>query len=111
MVNDTMGEEKNITYSTHCNVVHADEIIAPFFAGATNCTKDFMAVSRGMGVLWIFVRQDGCLSELCGWDLQKAPASFREVCWLCPPWHGPQLFEELISKLTVTMHMVWLQPY
>ncbi|XP_040431207.1 zona pellucida sperm-binding protein 2 [Cygnus olor] len=45
MVNDTMGEEKNITYSTHCNVVHADEIIAPFFAGATNCTKDFMAVT------------------------------------------------------------------
>ncbi|KAM6121780.1 LOW QUALITY PROTEIN: zona pellucida sperm-binding protein 2 [Phoenicopterus ruber ruber] len=45
MVNDTMGEEKNVTYSTHCNSVHADEIITPFFAGATNCTKDFMAVT------------------------------------------------------------------
>ncbi|NXW95355.1 ZP2 protein, partial [Alopecoenas beccarii] len=44
MVNDTMGEEKNITYSAHCNTVHADEIITPFFAGVTNCTKDFMAV-------------------------------------------------------------------
>ncbi|NXG72720.1 ZP2 protein, partial [Baryphthengus martii] len=44
MVNDTIGEEKNITYSTHCDSVHADEIIIPFFAGTTNCTKDFMAV-------------------------------------------------------------------
>lgn len=64
-MNDTMGEEKNITYSTHCNVVHADEIIAPFFAGATNCTKDFMAVSRGMGVLWIF--EAGWLSLRTVW--------------------------------------------
>ncbi|NWX20764.1 ZP2 protein, partial [Aegotheles bennettii] len=44
MVNDTVGEEKNVTYSTHCNTVHADEIITPFFAD-TNCTKDFMAVT------------------------------------------------------------------
>ncbi|NXY67193.1 ZP2 protein, partial [Glareola pratincola] len=44
VANDTMGEEKNVTYSTHCNTVHADEIITPLFAGATNCTKDFMAV-------------------------------------------------------------------
>ncbi|XP_061222756.1 zona pellucida sperm-binding protein 2 [Neopsephotus bourkii] len=43
MVNDTMGEE-NITYSSHCDSAHADEIITPFFAGTTNCTKDFMAV-------------------------------------------------------------------
>lgn len=50
-MNDTMGEEKNVTYSTRCHSVRADEIITPFFAGATNCTKDFMAVSRGMGVL------------------------------------------------------------
>lgn len=50
-MNDTMGEEKNITYSAHCNTVHADEIITPFFAGVTNCTKDFMAVSRGMRVI------------------------------------------------------------
>ncbi|NXX21623.1 ZP2 protein, partial [Podargus strigoides] len=41
-VNDTMGE--NVTYSTHCNSVHADEIATSFFAGTTNCTKDFMAV-------------------------------------------------------------------
>ncbi|NXU72994.1 ZP2 protein, partial [Oreotrochilus melanogaster] len=45
MMNDTRGEEKNETYSTHCNTVHADEIITPFFAGTTNCTKDFMAVT------------------------------------------------------------------
>ncbi|NXY25908.1 ZP2 protein, partial [Atrichornis clamosus] len=45
MVNDTMGEEKNVTYSTHCDSVHADEVITPVFAGATNCTKDFMAVT------------------------------------------------------------------
>ncbi|KAM9222649.1 zona pellucida sperm-binding protein 2 [Leptosomus discolor] len=45
MVNDTMGEEKNVTYSTHCDRVHADEVITPFFAGETNCTKDFMAVT------------------------------------------------------------------
>ncbi|KFO87146.1 Zona pellucida sperm-binding protein 2, partial [Buceros rhinoceros silvestris] len=45
MVNDTMGEEKNVTYSTHCSSVPEDEIITPFFAGATNCTKDFMAVT------------------------------------------------------------------
>uniref|UniRef100_A0A8C8BEK4 Zona pellucida glycoprotein 2 n=1 Tax=Otus sunia TaxID=257818 RepID=A0A8C8BEK4_9STRI len=51
MVNDTVGEEKNVTYSTHCDSVREDEIITPFSAGATNCTKDFMAVSRGMGVL------------------------------------------------------------
>uniref|UniRef100_A0A8C6JZQ3 Uncharacterized protein n=1 Tax=Melopsittacus undulatus TaxID=13146 RepID=A0A8C6JZQ3_MELUD len=50
MVNDTMGEE-NVTYSSHCDSAHADEIVAPFFAGTTNCTKDFMAVSRGIEVL------------------------------------------------------------
>uniref|UniRef100_A0A8C9N7I4 Zona pellucida glycoprotein 2 n=1 Tax=Serinus canaria TaxID=9135 RepID=A0A8C9N7I4_SERCA len=38
MVNDTMGEETNITYSAHCDST-------PVFAGATNCTKDFMAVT------------------------------------------------------------------
>jgi len=51
MVNDTVGEEENVTCSAQCNNVHADEIITPFFAGATNCTKDFMAVSGGMGEL------------------------------------------------------------
>ncbi|NXT76166.1 ZP2 protein, partial [Zapornia atra] len=45
MVNDTEGEENNVTYSTHCDAVHTDEITVPFFAGATNCTKDFMAVT------------------------------------------------------------------
>ncbi|NWS69795.1 ZP2 protein, partial [Crotophaga sulcirostris] len=44
MVNDTMGEEKNITYSTRCKSAHANEIITPLFVGATNCTKDFMEV-------------------------------------------------------------------
>ncbi|OWK61957.1 Zona pellucida sperm-binding protein 2, partial [Lonchura striata] len=51
MVNDTMGEETNITYSTHCDSIPVDEVTTPVFAGATNCTKDFMAVSRGVGVL------------------------------------------------------------
>ncbi|KAM8798418.1 zona pellucida sperm-binding protein 2 [Eudromia elegans] len=45
MVNDTTGGEKNITSSAHCSVVHANEVIPPFFTGATNCTKDFMAVT------------------------------------------------------------------
>ncbi|KFV85672.1 Zona pellucida sperm-binding protein 2, partial [Struthio camelus australis] len=45
IVNDTMGGEKNATYNAYCNSVHADEIIPPFFTGATNCTKDFMAVT------------------------------------------------------------------
>ncbi|NWR93994.1 ZP2 protein, partial [Furnarius figulus] len=45
MVNDTMGEETNVTYSTHCASVHEDELITPAPAGATNCTKDFMAVT------------------------------------------------------------------
>uniref|UniRef100_A0A8C3MFE4 Uncharacterized protein n=1 Tax=Geospiza parvula TaxID=87175 RepID=A0A8C3MFE4_GEOPR len=49
MVNDTMGEETNITYSTHCDSIPVDEVtapvFAPVFASATNCTKDFMAVS------------------------------------------------------------------
>lgn len=89
MVNDTMGEEKNVTYSTHCNTIRADEITTPFFAGATNCTKDFMAVSRRMGVLEILLRglQGGmavswnCMAGICR-KMGKAPASFREVCWL-----------------------------
>ncbi|NXO65551.1 ZP2 protein, partial [Phainopepla nitens] len=45
MVNDTMGEETNITYSTHCDSTHVDEVTTPVFAGTTNCTKDFMAVT------------------------------------------------------------------
>ncbi|NXY54949.1 ZP2 protein, partial [Callaeas wilsoni] len=45
MVNDTTGEEMNVTYSTHCGSGHADKVITPVFAGATNCTKDFMAVT------------------------------------------------------------------
>lgn len=51
MLNDTMGEEMNVTYSTHCDSIHVREATTPVFAGATNCTKDFMAVSRGVGVL------------------------------------------------------------
>ncbi|NXY06945.1 ZP2 protein, partial [Pteruthius melanotis] len=42
MVNDTVGE-KNVTYSTHCDSIDADQVTTPVFAGATNCTKDFMA--------------------------------------------------------------------
>lgn len=46
-----MGEETNITYSTHCDSILVDEVTTPVFAGATNCTKDFMAVSKGVGEL------------------------------------------------------------
>ncbi|NXY87329.1 ZP2 protein, partial [Alcedo cyanopectus] len=60
MVNDTMGE-KNVTYSTHCDSAHADETIATFFADATNCTKDFMAVSRRKGVLQALLRGGSAL--------------------------------------------------
>ncbi|XP_010079222.1 PREDICTED: zona pellucida sperm-binding protein 2, partial [Pterocles gutturalis] len=45
VVNDTMGEEKNVTSSTHCDADRADETIIPFFVDVTNCTKDFMAVT------------------------------------------------------------------
>ncbi|XP_053937014.1 zona pellucida sperm-binding protein 2 isoform X2 [Cuculus canorus] len=45
MVNDTVEEETNVTYSAHCNSVHADEIVTPLFVGATNCLKDFMVVT------------------------------------------------------------------
>uniref|UniRef100_A0A8C5IUT0 Zona pellucida glycoprotein 2 n=1 Tax=Junco hyemalis TaxID=40217 RepID=A0A8C5IUT0_JUNHY len=45
MVNDTMGEETNITYSTHCDSIPVDEVTAAAFVGVTNCTKDFMAVT------------------------------------------------------------------
>lgn len=55
MVNDTMGEETNITYSTHCDSIPVDEVATPVFAGATNCTKDSMAVSRGVGVLQVLL--------------------------------------------------------
>ncbi|NWV25038.1 ZP2 protein, partial [Origma solitaria] len=41
-VNDTEGG-KNVTYSTHC--ARADEVTAPVLAGATNCTRDSMAVT------------------------------------------------------------------
>uniref|UniRef100_A0A8C3XDW1 Zona pellucida glycoprotein 2 n=1 Tax=Cyanoderma ruficeps TaxID=181631 RepID=A0A8C3XDW1_9PASS len=45
MLNNTMGEETNITYSAHCDSIHVEEVTTPVFAGATNCTKDFMAVT------------------------------------------------------------------
>ncbi|NXC73737.1 ZP2 protein, partial [Anhinga anhinga] len=65
MVNDTMGEERNVTYSAHCNAVHADEIATPFFAGVTNCTKGFMAVRSpalqvpAMPMTWTLSIDDG----------------------------------------------------
>ncbi|XP_021267509.1 zona pellucida sperm-binding protein 2 isoform X2 [Numida meleagris] len=45
LLNDTAGEERNVTYRAQCSAAHEDEIIAPVFVGATNCTKDFMAVT------------------------------------------------------------------
>ncbi|XP_068003499.1 zona pellucida sperm-binding protein 2 [Melanerpes formicivorus] len=68
MVNDTMGEEKNITYSTHCSSNHADEITAPFFAGTTNCTKDFMAVTFPR-LLLSFSDEDMLPAALMTWTL------------------------------------------
>ncbi|XP_010001612.1 PREDICTED: zona pellucida sperm-binding protein 2 [Chaetura pelagica] len=68
MVNDTMGEEKNVTYSTHCSAVHADEIITPLFAGTTNCTKDFMAVTFP-GLILSFSDEHMALATLMTWTL------------------------------------------
>uniref|UniRef100_G1NDD1 Zona pellucida glycoprotein 2 n=1 Tax=Meleagris gallopavo TaxID=9103 RepID=G1NDD1_MELGA len=45
LLNDTVGEERNVTYSAQCGAARGDEIIAPLFVGATNCTKDSMAVT------------------------------------------------------------------
>ncbi|NXJ13336.1 ZP2 protein, partial [Odontophorus gujanensis] len=45
LLNGTVGEEMNITYSAQCSAAHKDEIIAPLFVGATNCTEDSMAVN------------------------------------------------------------------
>ncbi|XP_019363259.1 PREDICTED: zona pellucida sperm-binding protein 2 [Gavialis gangeticus] len=45
MINWTDAEEDNVTYSIGCDVIQADDIVPPFFTGATNCTKDFMAVA------------------------------------------------------------------
>ncbi|XP_065588395.1 zona pellucida sperm-binding protein 2-like [Cyrtonyx montezumae] len=45
LLNGTVGEEMNVTYSAQCSAAHEDEIIAPLFVGATNCTKDSMAVT------------------------------------------------------------------
>uniref|UniRef100_A0A8C3LCG0 Zona pellucida glycoprotein 2 n=1 Tax=Chrysolophus pictus TaxID=9089 RepID=A0A8C3LCG0_CHRPC len=45
LLNDTVGEERNGTYSAQCSAARGDESIAPLFVGATNCTKDSMAVT------------------------------------------------------------------
>ncbi|NXF02997.1 ZP2 protein, partial [Smithornis capensis] len=67
MMNDTMGEEKNVTYSTHCDSIHADEII-PVSAGATNCTKDFMAVTFP-GLISSFSDEHMVPATLMSWTL------------------------------------------
>ncbi|XP_015732951.1 zona pellucida sperm-binding protein 2 isoform X1 [Coturnix japonica] len=45
LLNGTAGEERNVTFSARCSAARGDEIIAPVFVGATNCTKDSMAVT------------------------------------------------------------------
>ncbi|OXB58798.1 hypothetical protein ASZ78_015996 [Callipepla squamata] len=63
LLNGTAGEEMNVTYSAQCSAAHEDEIIAPLFVGATNCTKDSMAVSEGglgaLGAGWLSRRALG----------------------------------------------------
>uniref|UniRef100_A0A8C0G0B9 Zona pellucida sperm-binding protein 2 n=1 Tax=Chelonoidis abingdonii TaxID=106734 RepID=A0A8C0G0B9_CHEAB len=44
LLNKTVGRNKNLTYSIGCNDLQADEVAPTTFTGATNCTKDFMAV-------------------------------------------------------------------
>ncbi|NXU14738.1 ZP2 protein, partial [Pardalotus punctatus] len=44
LVNDTRGEDRNVTYSALCDTARA-EGVAPVFAGTTNCTREFMAVT------------------------------------------------------------------
>ncbi|XP_052535760.1 zona pellucida sperm-binding protein 2 isoform X1 [Tympanuchus pallidicinctus] len=45
LLNGTVGEERNVTYSAQCSAARRDEIIAPLFVGVTECTKDSMAVT------------------------------------------------------------------
>ncbi|NWV59803.1 ZP2 protein, partial [Malurus elegans] len=56
LLNDTVGQERNVTLSTHCATPGAERAMAPVSAAATNCTRDFMAVSGE----W---ERDGCCSE------------------------------------------------
>ncbi|XP_067407082.1 zona pellucida sperm-binding protein 2 [Emydura macquarii macquarii] len=44
MLSKTLTEDKNVTYSVGCEALQADEVVPTIFTGATNCTKDFMAV-------------------------------------------------------------------
>ncbi|XP_072205058.1 zona pellucida sperm-binding protein 2 [Excalfactoria chinensis] len=45
LLNGTAGEERNVTYSVSCSAARGDEIMAAAFVGATDCTKDSMAVT------------------------------------------------------------------
>lgn len=49
MLNKTIARDKNVTYSIGCDSLQADEVVPTIFTGATNCTKDFMAVSGAVG--------------------------------------------------------------
>uniref|UniRef100_A0A8C4VVS0 Zona pellucida sperm-binding protein 2 n=1 Tax=Gopherus evgoodei TaxID=1825980 RepID=A0A8C4VVS0_9SAUR len=44
LLNKTVERNKNLTYSIGCGHLQADEVTPSTFTGATNCTKDFMAV-------------------------------------------------------------------
>uniref|UniRef100_A0A674JEV2 Zona pellucida sperm-binding protein 2 n=1 Tax=Terrapene triunguis TaxID=2587831 RepID=A0A674JEV2_9SAUR len=44
LLNKTVARDKNVTYSIGCDALQADEVVPTTFTGATNCTKDFMAV-------------------------------------------------------------------
>uniref|UniRef100_A0A8C5U742 Zona pellucida glycoprotein 2 n=1 Tax=Malurus cyaneus samueli TaxID=2593467 RepID=A0A8C5U742_9PASS len=45
LLNDTVGQERNVTLSSHCATPGAERATAPVSAAATNCTRDFMAVT------------------------------------------------------------------
>uniref|UniRef100_A0A8C4VVE8 Zona pellucida sperm-binding protein 2 n=1 Tax=Gopherus evgoodei TaxID=1825980 RepID=A0A8C4VVE8_9SAUR len=44
LLNKTIARDKNVTYSIVCDALPANEVVPTIFTGATNCTKDFMAV-------------------------------------------------------------------
>uniref|UniRef100_A0A8C0IJX2 Zona pellucida sperm-binding protein 2 n=1 Tax=Chelonoidis abingdonii TaxID=106734 RepID=A0A8C0IJX2_CHEAB len=59
LLNKTIGRDKNVTFSIGCDALPADEVVPTIFTGATNCTKDFMAVSGESQMAWILSIDDG----------------------------------------------------
>uniref|UniRef100_A0A452GZA5 Zona pellucida sperm-binding protein 2 n=1 Tax=Gopherus agassizii TaxID=38772 RepID=A0A452GZA5_9SAUR len=61
LLNKTIARDKNVTYSVVCDALPANEVVPTIFTGATNCTKDFMAVSGTIEsqMAWILSIDDG----------------------------------------------------